>query len=221
MSSSPSSSPNMSRSSSDEGREAAPRGGLALDPNPRSRAQAGPHRRDPTPVVKRCTPTHAGVARNPVSTAEQRRDVDARAVPAENASRRDNLVSSMSGSRCRFHRPARVSFGPRGTCELAWYERLMPDFFLNMTAPLTGYEPILDSDVEDEEYEILERQRLKRNRRIRRRLITMMLLAGAAGLFMYYRGRVLRRVGVRAAMCTMKHRIEDGLAKSIHETMGK
>lgn len=105
--------------------------------------------------------------------------------------------------------------------DLAWYDRLMPDFVLNMTAPLTGYESRLDSDVDDDEYDILERQRLKRNRRIRRRLLTLVLLATAGAVFMYTRGKVMRKVGVKVAVSNMKHRIEDGLAKSIQETMGK
>lgn len=106
---------------------------------------------------------------------------------------------------------------------LSWYERIMPNFMLNMTAPLTGYEnEVADSDVdEDEEYAILDRSRIKRNRRIRRRLVTFMLLAAAASLFMYTRGRLLKKVGVRAAVCSMKQRIEDGLSKTVQETMGK
>lgn len=105
--------------------------------------------------------------------------------------------------------------------DLAWYDHLMPDFLLNMTAPLTGYESRLDSDVEDDEYDILERQRLKRNRRIRRRLLTLLFLASAGAVFMYTRGKIMRKVGVKVAVSNMKHRIEDGLAKSIQETMGK
>lgn len=97
----------------------------------------------------------------------------------------------------------------------------MPECILNMSSPITGYEGRLDSDVDDEEYEILERQRLKRNRRVRRRLLTLMLIATAASVFFYTRGRMFRKVGVKAAMSSMKHRIEDGLAKSIQETMGK
>lgn len=104
---------------------------------------------------------------------------------------------------------------------LSWYERLLPECFLNLSAPITGYEDRLESDIDDEEYEILERQRLKRNKRIRRRLLTVMLIATAAGVFMYTRGRMFRKVGVKAAMNTMKHRLEDGFAKSIQETMGK
>lgn len=110
---------------------------------------------------------------------------------------------------------------PSDPTELAWYDRLMPDFVLNMTAPLTGYESRLDSDIDDDEYEILERQRLKRNRRIRRRLLTLVLLASAGALFMYSRGKLMRKGSVKAAVSTMKHRLEDGLAKSIQETMGK
>jgi len=97
----------------------------------------------------------------------------------------------------------------------------MPEFVLNMTAPITGYESRLESDIEDEEYEILERERLRRNRRVRRRLLTLVLLATAASVFMYTRGRIGQRVGVKAAVSSMKHRLEEGLAKSIHDTMGK
>lgn len=106
--------------------------------------------------------------------------------------------------------------------QLSWYERLMPECFLTMTSPITGYESRLDSDVEDDdEYEILERQRLKRNKRVRRRLLTLVLLAAAASAFMYSQGRLFRKVGVRATMSGLKHRLEDGLSKSIQETMGK
>lgn len=105
--------------------------------------------------------------------------------------------------------------------DLSWYERLLPEFLLNLSAPITGYEDRLDLDTDEEDFEILERQRLKRNKRIRRRLLTVMLIATAAGVFMYTKGRMFRKVGVKAAMNTMKHRIEGGLAKSIQETMGK
>lgn len=99
----------------------------------------------------------------------------------------------------------------------------MPEFILNLSAPITGYENRLDSDVEDEDYEILERQRLKRNRRIRRRLLTVMLVATTVGVFMYTRGRMFRagRMGIKGAVNTMKHRLEGGLAKTVAETMGK
>lgn len=111
----------------------------------------------------------------------------------------------------------------RSSVGLTWYERLMPSFMLNMTAPLTGYEnEVSHSDIEDdEEYAVLDRSRIKRNRRIRRRLVTIMFLAAAASLLIYTRGRVLKKVGVKAAVTSMKQRIEDGLAKTVQETMGK
>lgn len=131
-----------------------------------------------------------------------------------------NTQSSFTTTRQRISQ-AVIGRGRRLANELTWFERMMPECILTMTAPLTGYESRLDSDVEDDEYEILERHRLKSNRRVRRRLLTLMLLAGAAGFFMYYRGRMVRKMGVKAAVSSMKHRLEDGLAKSIQETMGK
>lgn len=105
--------------------------------------------------------------------------------------------------------------------QLNWYERLMPECVLSMTAPITGYENRLDSDVEEDEYEILERQRIKRNRKVRRRLLTLVLIAAAASAFMYSQGRLFRRVGVRATMTGLQNRLEHGLSKSIQDTMGK
>lgn len=99
------------------------------------------------------------------------------------------------------------------TTGLCWYERLMPEFLLNMTSPITGYENSIDSDVEDDEYEILERQRVKRNRRIRRRLAGLLLVAAAATAFVYARGRMGRRLGVQAAVNTMAGKIENGISK--------
>lgn len=105
---------------------------------------------------------------------------------------------------------------------LAWYERLLPECVLAMSSPITGYETRLDSDVDQQEYEILERERLRRNRRIRRRLATLLLVAGAASAVMYLaNGRLFRRAGVRAGVSTFKHRLEDGLSRTIHDTLGK
>lgn len=97
----------------------------------------------------------------------------------------------------------------------------MPECLLSMSAPITGYETRLDSDVEDDEFELLERQRLKRNRRVRRRLLTLILVAAVAAGLMYSRGRMMRRTGIKAAASTLKNRIEDGLSKAVHDTMGK
>lgn len=109
--------------------------------------------------------------------------------------------------------------------QLNWYERLMPECILNMTAPLTGYEVELVEahrrDLDDEQLEHLELLRFERNRKVRRRLLTLMLVAGAISVAFYMRGRVIRKTGVRAALGEMKHRIEDGLSKTLHDTMGK
>lgn len=100
--------------------------------------------------------------------------------------------------------------------QLSWYERLMPEFLLNMTAPLTGYESRLDSDIDDDDYEILERQRLRRNRRIRRRMLVLALVATVASVALAMRGKFVRKTGVKAVIGEMKHRLEDGLSKTIH-----
>lgn len=137
--------------------------------------------------------------------------------------RRSRMQADIETNNGRTRRTATLSTTEANTNPdgLSWYERLLPEFLLSLSAPITGYEDRLDSDIDDEEYEILERQRLKRNKRIRRRLFTVMLIATAAGAFIYTRGRMFRKVGVKAAMSTMKHRLEDGFAKSIQETMGK
>lgn len=100
--------------------------------------------------------------------------------------------------------------------QMSWYERLMPEFLLSLTSPITGYESRLDSDVEDEiederDYEILETQRLRRNRGIRRRLAGFLLIAAAASAFMYTRGRLSRRMGVHAAVSSVAGKIESGI----------
>lgn len=100
--------------------------------------------------------------------------------------------------------------------DVAWYERFLPEFVLNVTAPLTGYENQLDSDIEDEidnqhEFELLERQRLRRNGRIRRRLAGFLLVAAAASALIYARGRITRRLGVHAAVSSVAGKIENGI----------
>lgn len=102
-----------------------------------------------------------------------------------------------------------------------------------MTAPITGYETALDEiedELNDEELELLERQRFRRNRRIRRRLLAIVLVASLASAYFIYRGRApspgllgMRRApqGVRETIGEMAHRFEDGLSKTIHDTMGK
>lgn len=181
-------------------------------------------------------------ARRPTPVAARRRrvaddyDEDYFDDDDEDAARGGNLSSSRRQRGARTNTSASATFdrnqgaatatyrrysSPANPNDLTWYDRLMPDFVLNMTAPLTGYESRLNLDVEDEEYEILERERLRRNRRIRRRLLTLMFLATAGAVVMYTRGKLMRKVGVKLAVNNMKHRIEDGLVKSIHETMGK
>jgi len=107
----------------------------------------------------------------------------------------------------------------------------MPEFLLRMTSPLTGYETALDhieEELNDEELELLERQRFRRNRRIRRRVLTVCLVAGLASAYFIYRGRGsngsflgFRRSPVRGTIGEMAHRVEEGLSKTIHDTMGK
>lgn len=139
-------------------------------------------------------------------------------------------------------RTARVNFSSGATANgrrrtaldgspLSWYERLMPECVLNVTAPLTGYETQLDSressELDEHELELLERQRLKRNRKIRRRLLTIMLVASIATTFFVMRGRGMlrgaggRAGGVKAALGEFTHRIEDGFGKKLHDTLGK
>lgn len=97
---------------------------------------------------------------------------------------------------------------------LNWYERLLPECLLNITAPITGYEARLDSDIDEDEYDILERNRLKRNKRIRRRLMTVMLGAIAGAAFLAYKGNFRPKTGgVKAAVDSVKH----GIQKSIHD----
>lgn len=105
---------------------------------------------------------------------------------------------------------------------LAWYERILPECVLAMSSPITGYETRLEADVDDEEYAILERERIRRNRRIRRRIATLLLVAGAASAVMYLaNGRLFRRAAVKAGVNSFKHRLEDGLTRTIHDTLGK
>lgn len=121
----------------------------------------------------------------------------------------------------RSHQFVVSSSGSQGQ-RLAWYERLLPECVLAMSSPLTGYETALEPDVADEEYEILERERVRRNRRIRKRLLTLLFMAGAATAFVYVaNGRLFRKVAVKASVNTIKHRFEDGLVRTIHDTMGK
>lgn len=122
---------------------------------------------------------------------------------------------------------------------LTWYERLMPECLLGLTAPITGYESDAAAALRRArprasqlELDLLERQRLSRNRRIRRRLVALLLVASLASAFFVYRGRAsqpggglfgARRApqGVRQVVGEMAHRFEDGLSRTIHDTMGK
>lgn len=88
---------------------------------------------------------------------------------------------------------------------LSWYERLMPECLLSITAPITGYsgqsfhEMSYSSSANSsrnsanrysqQELAELERQRLRRNRRIRRRLLAIFLAASLASAYFIYRGR--------------------------------
>jgi hypothetical protein len=103
---------------------------------------------------------------------------------------------------------------------LTWYERMMPECLLTLTAPITGYEHQLETrpDMDPIECEILERERIRRNRRIRRRVLTIVVAASLASAYFIWRGRIPgRRPGVRGAITS----VADGLSKSIHDTMGK
>lgn len=105
----------------------------------------------------------------------------------------------------------------RNSDGLRWYDRLIPEFMLNMTAPITGYERQVESDYEDDdEFEILERQRLRRNRRIRRRLLALVIAAAAATAFFYSKGKLPKKNGVQAAVSSVAQRIEDGISKKIN-----
>ena len=192
-------------------------------------AQRSGRARRPTPVARRRRRVAANQADSDLSAEEEEEGDEEAAAEAGaegNRSRRGRQARGERQNNGRV-RGAQLTMTTTGTNlpanqnELSWYERLMPEFVLNMTAPITGYESRLESDIEDEEYEILERERLRRNRRVRRRLLTLVLLATAASVFMYTRGRIGQRVGVKAAVSSMKHRLEEGLAKSIHDTMGK
>lgn len=112
----------------------------------------------------------------------------------------------------------------RGADELSWYERLLPECLLSLTAPLTGYERQSDmGHLNERECAILERERLRRNRRVRRRLVLILAVASIASAYFFYRGRVpMRRPqGVRGTINEVAHRIEDGLSKTFHDTVGK
>lgn len=180
------------------------------------RHRSGRTPRRPTPVVRR--------------SRTRRDDTSADAEERASVTELSDAADEQSGRRSRRGGSGRTRYGASVTLQsgesadstrLTWYDRMMPDFLLNLTAPITGYESRLDSDIDDEEYEILERQRLKRNRRVRRRLLALILIATATTAFLYSRGRIFRRAGVKAAASTLKQRIEGGLARSIQETMGK
>lgn len=160
----------------------------------------------------------------PIDSANRPPTSNSRAAPSSilaGAERRGNTSHGNSHSRRVSVRLATARRRPNDTRR--WYDRLLPDYVLELTSPLTGYEARVDPDVGDEEYYILERERVRRNERIRRRLLTVMLVAAAAGAFYYARGRWIRScrpTDVRNAMSSMARKIEDGLSKSMIDKMG-
>lgn len=169
-------------------------------------------RNRPTLSSRRSTKTSALKARTRRSTPMVRSTRTPRPGALDDVSDEESEISYNDDGR-----RLRATVSTNRSDGLAWYERLIPDFFLNMTAPVTGYENRLESDVEEDEYEILERQRLKRNRRIRRRLFALVAVAAAATAFFYYRGKLPKKSGVQAAMSSMAHRLESGISKKMHD----
>lgn len=207
------------------------RAGSSPSPSPPATGrQRSSRARRPTPIVRRGGNNRRSSANR--SSALTDEEFTNESSPVNNTSnsrsrsgrgRRSRMQADIETSNGQVRHIAATSSSSNrmNSSDLSWYERLLPEFLLNLSAPITGYEDRLDLDTNEEDFEILERQRLKRNKRIRRRLLTVMLIATAAGVFMYTKGRMFRKVGVKAAVNTMKHRIEGGLAKSIQETMGK
>lgn len=196
-----------------------------------SRSHRSARTRRPTPIVRRGS-TRAATK----SPRQQQQEPDdssqqSTVLTDEELDQLDGLgsykssVSKRNGSGYRPRNRVTINtsrteeLGPKGN-QLSWYERMMPECLLTMTSPITGYEARLDSDVDESEYDILERQRQKRNKRVRRRLITLILIAAAASAFAYSQGHLFRRMGVRATMTDLTHRLETGLAKSVKK-LGK
>lgn len=159
--------------------------------------------------------TRAGRTSNPrtrVRRATPMVRIRRRSRPESDSENESQVSYDNDGRRIR----AMISTSKRESEDMTWYERLIPEFFLNLTAPVTGYENSLEPDIEDHEYEILERQRLRRNRRIRRRLFAVFVIVAAASAYMYSKGRLPKRGGVQAAMSSVAHRIED-VSKKFHD----
>lgn len=239
----PSSSDSSSSDDSHNGRPSRP---TSTSRPSRAEATKSVRARRPTPIVRRSylsnrtRPVHDNefyaedsdddfdyIERDAVEETVPIRNVDRHPItgsnPASilaNAGRASNSNNSRNNRRVS----VRLATARRRPNDIRrWYDCLLPDCVLELTSPLTGYEARIDPGVGDDEYDILERERLRRNIRIRRRLLTVMLVAAAAGAFYYARGRWIRSyrpTDVRTAMSSMARKLEDGLSKTMIDKMG-
>lgn len=215
---------------------------LNIDLSPRRGAEASPRNRTPDHWLPRNRGSPApsrgqqSVVSKRVAYSRDRNDDESESqelsLSEEEPSHSGNHLTSAKSTKRTVVRAERSGNGSSrlvarreqrgsGNGGLSWFEQLLPECLLNATAPITGYESRLESDVEDDEYEILERQRMKRNKRVRRRLVAFILIGAAVSAFMYSQGRWFRRPSVRATAMSGLQRLESGLSKSIKETIGK